>query len=223
MTLEDVIILLKSAESVDSIIERTEEILELFPVLKRAVGYNQNNRAHQYDLYEHSLHTVINLPRGIDDDMLYLAALLHDVGKPDCRIIDYKDGKLNCHYYGHPVRSEEIVQQEVIPFLEISGEILSNEDKERLLYYVRHHDDHMSLRIKHLREHLSHINMEQFKNLMLLEVADAKAHVVFDKIQRRIAVCEQLSGDYADFLLLELINNDKKQGIHTNIKGFTPI
>ena len=99
MTLEDVIILLKSAESVDSIIERTEEILELFPVLKRAVGYNQNNRAHQYDLYEHSLHTVINLPRGIDDDMLYLAALLHDVGKPACRIIDYKDGKLNCHYY----------------------------------------------------------------------------------------------------------------------------
>ena len=39
--------------------------------------------------------------KDIEDDMVYLAAMLHDIGKPDCQIYDTKDGKINMHYYGH--------------------------------------------------------------------------------------------------------------------------
>ena len=38
------------------------------------IDYDQQNWTHQYDLWQHSLHTVLGVPRGIDDDMLYLAA-----------------------------------------------------------------------------------------------------------------------------------------------------
>ena len=71
----------------------------------------KKNYAHQYDLWNHSLQTVCNLPKDIDEDMVYLAALLHDIGKPDCVIEDTRDGKINNHYYGHPKRSMEIVRQ----------------------------------------------------------------------------------------------------------------
>ena len=46
--------------------------------------YDQMNKAHQYDLWMHCIHTVLEIPKNIDDDMLYLSALLHDIGKvPD--------------------------------------------------------------------------------------------------------------------------------------------
>ena len=45
------------------------------------------------DLWMHSLHTVIGLPKETDDDMLFLATLIHDIGKPDCHTEGEKDGK----------------------------------------------------------------------------------------------------------------------------------
>lgn len=32
------------------------------------------------------------------DDMLYLAALLHDIGKPDCQVVGKREDDVNMHY-----------------------------------------------------------------------------------------------------------------------------
>ncbi len=146
------------------------------------------------NLWEHCLWTVINLPKDIDDDMIYIAGLIHDIGKPDCQTYDEKDGKVNMHYYGHPARSMEITRNEIIPYILSLGEQLSQDEQRRLIYYVEYHDDRVSLKIKHLHRHLNMgATLTEFRNLMKLQVADAKAHVMIPIVQQRIEICEQLA------------------------------
>ena len=154
MNLNELIVILRKAETIEDIDKHRDEITNLIPKAVVMVDFDQKNKAHQYDLWEHCLHTVVNLPKDIKDDMVYLAALIHDIGKPDCQIKGEKDGEAIMHYYGHPERSYEITRDEIIPTLLKKKQYLSEDDIRRLLYYVRWHDDRMSLRMKHLRAHL---------------------------------------------------------------------
>lgn len=197
MNLADLITVLREADSASDIDKHRVDIVQLIPKVKIMLDFNQQNYAHQYDLWEHCLQTVVGLSKDIDDDMVFLAAMLHDIGKPDCQTYDTKDGKVNMHYYGHPQRSMEIVKNEIIPELLSKGESLSDDEKRRLLYYVEYHDDRVSLRMKHLRRHLNMgVSLQEFQNLMRLQVADAKAHVMIPVVQQRIEICEKLAGEY---------------------------
>lgn len=197
MNFRHILLQMKTATHIEELSGLTEEIVKLIPQAAVMVGYDQSNHAHQYDLWQHCLHTVLNLPRNQDDDMLYLAALLHDIGKPDCRCCSNREGDTNAHYYGHPLRSMEIVRDDVIPALTANGIVLTTEEQRRLLYYVEYHDDWISLRQKHLRRHLGMASLAEFQNLMLLQMADAKAHTMLPIIEERIRICQTWAGDYA--------------------------
>ncbi len=186
----------KSAKTYEDIDEIRADIIRLISKVRIMFNYDQQNSYHQYNLWEHCVHTVLNLPKGIDDNMLYLAALLHDIGKPYCQCTGKRAEDKDKHYYGHPLKSMEIVRDEVIPHLEELDISLSTEDKQRLLYYVEYHDDRISLRPKHLQRHLKLASFEEFQKLMLLQVADAKAHVMQPLIEQRIEICGQWTGDY---------------------------
>lgn len=200
MKFEELLNLLKSAQSPTEINDKREEIAELIPKIRIMFDFDQKNRAHQYDLWMHCVHTVANLPKNIQDDMLYLAALLYDIGKPDCQACGKRADDTNMHYYGHPKRSMEIVRDEVIPALSEKGVVLSANCQRRLLYYVEYHDDRVSLRIGHLKRHLQLASLEEFQHLMMLEAADAKAHVQIPIVAERLKICETLSGAYAEEL-----------------------
>ena len=81
MQFEAFINLLKSAKNPEIIDAHREEIAEWIPHVRRMFEYDQQNAAHQYDLWMHCVHTVVGIPRNLEDDMLYLAALLHDITK----------------------------------------------------------------------------------------------------------------------------------------------
>ena len=193
---EELIQLLKTAEDVQKIDKCREEIAQWIPQVRTMFEYDQQNAAHQFDLWMHCVHTVVGIPRNLEDGMLYLAALLHDIGKPDCQVRGKRPDDTDMHYYGHPMRSKEIVETEVIPFLLEKGAVLTEEDRQRLIYYVEHHDDRMSLRLKHVREHLNiPVSFETFQKLMLLEVSDALAHVQIPIVAERVQICSALAGE----------------------------
>lgn len=94
-------ILLQDRPSI-AVKENEEWIFELIPELRICKGFNQNNEWHIYDVYEHILHVLDNVP---SDITLRLTALFHDVGKPLCYVEDqFKVG----HFYGHWDKSKEI-------------------------------------------------------------------------------------------------------------------
>lgn len=201
MNLADLITILRESDSAADIDRHRPDIIQLIPKVKIMLDFNQQNYAHQYDLWEHCLQTVAGLSKDIDDDMVFLAAMLHDIGKPDCQTYDTRDEKVNMHYYGHPQRSMEIVKDAIIPELLSKGESLRDDEQRRLIYYVEYHDDRVSLRMKHLRRHLNMgVSLQEFQNLMRLQVADAKAHVLIPVVQQRIEICGKLAGEYGEEL-----------------------
>ena len=209
MRFEELIQLLKTSEDVQEINKCREEIAEWLPQVRKMFEYDQQNGAHQYDLWMHCVHTVVGMPRNLTDDMLYIAALMHDIGKPDCQVKGNRPDDKDMHYYGHPVRSKEIVETEVIPYLLEKGAPLSEDDIHRLIYYVAHHDDRMYLTVECVKEHLDvPVTFETLQNLMHLEVADALAHVQIPVVVRRVEVCSALAGEEGRKLYEQIWNGE---------------
>ena len=82
----------------------SDVIFQILPELAETDGYDQRNPHHDRNLWKHLLDTMAGVE---PDTALRLAALLHDVGKPVCRIIDDEG---IAHYAGHPQASASLAR-----------------------------------------------------------------------------------------------------------------
>ena len=82
-----------------------ETVCQIVPELTPAVGFDQKNPHHCYDVYTHS---VKALGQVRPEPALRLAALLHDIGKPACFSLD---GQGVGHFYGHEGESARLAEQ----------------------------------------------------------------------------------------------------------------
>lgn len=82
-----------------------ETVCQIVPELTPAVGFDQKNPHHCYDVYTHS---VKALGRVRPEPALRLAALLHDAGKPACFSLDEQGVG---HFYGHEGESARLAEQ----------------------------------------------------------------------------------------------------------------
>ncbi|MCJ7691441.1 MAG: CCA tRNA nucleotidyltransferase, partial [Clostridiaceae bacterium] len=87
------------------LLEETKLLGFILPELQKAVGFNQLNPHHDKDIFNHTLSVVENCPLSLN---LRVAALLHDIAKPDCFTLD-KSGV--GHFYGHDKKSVMLTQQ----------------------------------------------------------------------------------------------------------------
>lgn len=75
----------------------SDVIATIIPEMEPCIGFEQNNKYHQYTVYEHIAHAVANY-KGTDVSVK-VALLLHDIGKPQCYTEDENGG----HFHGHGV------------------------------------------------------------------------------------------------------------------------
>lgn len=85
----------------------SDVIATIIPEMEPCIGFEQNNKYHQYTVYEHIAHAVANY-KGTDVSVK-VALLLHDIGKPQCYTEDENGG----HFHGHGVPSRDIAEQEL--------------------------------------------------------------------------------------------------------------
>lgn len=81
------------------ILDDTRVLDEIIPELTSGRGMEQNAAFHSHDVLEHSLRTAL-----YSDKSVRLAALLHDIGKPYCRIYDGNS-------YRHAEEGERIARE----------------------------------------------------------------------------------------------------------------
>ncbi len=115
----------------NTLINYKDIIANFIPELKPCFGFNQNNPYHAHDVYCHICYVVSYTK---PDFISRLAALLHDIGKPQAYSEEIKDGKIRGHFYNHADISLSISRI-------IANRLkLSNEEKSKLYYLVKEHD-----------------------------------------------------------------------------------
>ena len=102
----------------------------------------------------------------------------------------------------------EIVRDIVIPELDRQGYVIPCFDVQELLYYVKYHDDHVSVKLKHVRRHTKMASFGMFQNLMLLQMSDAKAHIQIPVIAERAEICGRLAGEEGRLLYQRILDGE---------------
>lgn len=142
--------------------EQRDLLAAAIPELSPCFDFAQNSAFHVYDVYTHTVKVTEAIP---PEPVLRLAALLHDIAKPHCCVMEGK----TTHFKGHPGESAKI-----------AGTVLKRLHAERntietVQTLIRHHDDFACCREEGLLRLLSEVSPERAEMLFALMEADNRA------------------------------------------------
>lgn len=152
-------------DDVYTILKQNEEkLFELIPELKNCKGFEQNNKWHIYDVYEHILHVV----SGIEPNVyLRLSALFHDIGKP---LTYTEDVNGVGHFYNHWIESIQIFEKYQSKF------DLSKEEESLIANLIFYHDINIEkMDAKEINKMIRIIGSKNIELLFSLKRADLLA------------------------------------------------
>ena len=130
------------------------------PELAPTVGFQQHSRHHVHDVFGHIATVVEGVP---PTDELRLAALLHDIGKPETFTMD-ESGE--GHFYGHAGVSAAIAETV------LRGLKASNALREEVVWLVKHHMDRYPCEEKTARRCLSRHGLARMERLLQFQACD---------------------------------------------------
>ena len=137
------------------------DVLGVFiPEIMAMVGLEQFNPHHIYDVWEHTVKVVSNSPHG---KVFRLAALFHDIGKPECFSLDSRGVG---HFHGHPHISADMASS-IMRRLRFDHKTIS-----AVIPIIEFHDTRPPAEPKSIRRLLSKIGSEAFEGLLSIKRAD---------------------------------------------------
>lgn len=137
----------------------------ILPEVERTFGVVQQGPKHarEYEIGEHSLLTLLHTPS--KDPLVRLAALLHDIGKPDT-VATEKDG--NVTFYNHDVAGGRLALQVAKRFN------LSKKETDKLYRLVRWHlftvDENQT--DSAIRRFIKNVGLENIADMLALRIGD---------------------------------------------------
>jgi tRNA nucleotidyltransferase (CCA-adding enzyme) len=123
----------------------------------------QNNPYHKYNVGEHTLVAMQNIPPSLT---LRLVMFFHDLGKITCKSTDAAG--IN-HFYKHSLISENIVHR-------VATELkFSNELRNDVAKLVKYHDTDIIPEVRWIRKYISKVGKETVLNMFHIRRADILA------------------------------------------------
>ena len=176
--------------------ERLEEAYELgltnifLPEFDRMMQTPQNNPYHLYDVGRHTLQVM----RAVSaTSVLRYAALLHDVGKPECKTTDETGVD---HFYGHQELSAKMART-ILRRLK-----LDNDTIDQVCRLVRNHDYGLSgdgPGMKSFRRFVAQLGAEHFADFLEIRKGDMAGQSAYHLEQRR-QVIAHMEAMYAEII-----------------------
>lgn len=143
----------------------------IIPELVPTFDFDQNNKYHIHDVYNHILYVVDYCKTNKFE--IKLAALMHDIGKPNTYVVDEK----GCgHFYTHPEISWEITKEVLDKRLR-----LTREQADRVLELVKYHDIMIADTKASLKRMLNKHGEDWLRDWFILKQADMDDHVYPNK------------------------------------------
>ncbi len=139
--------------------EYPDVICTVIPELAPSVGFDQKNPHHIYDIYTHTAKAVEMIK---PEPALRLAALLHDVGKPET----FSEVNGVGHFYGHGERSVEL--SEII----LKRLKCDNKTLKTVTMLIKHHDPVIQAERSAVQKKMRKLTPELMYDLLELKSAD---------------------------------------------------
>jgi len=145
------------------ILQSTNLLEHILPEIIPCIGFNQHHPYHDKDVYEHTLSVLDNTPSKL---ILRLAALLHDISKPDCFTLDEKG---TGHFYTHEIKSAK-ASENILKALKFDN----NTIKTVTLLIKEHMTKSTPLNSSSIKRYINRVGIENLEDLFQLQVADIK-------------------------------------------------
>lgn len=176
----------------------------VLPELDDAFATQQNHPHHMYNVGEHLMQCLLHTRA---DKSLRLAALLHDIGKPQTKTTD-ADG--TDHFHGH-VEVSARMAVDILKRLKFDNDTITKVQK-----YVKYHDYNAEPNARAVRRAVNKIGAEYFPQVLELRRADTLAQSTYQQAEKleRIAVIARLYSEIMEkqqcvsLKTLEITGND---------------
>ena len=144
----------------------------ILPEFDEMMECEQNTPHH---MYTEGLHTVKAMQGVPNDKVLRLTMLMHDMGKPACKVTD-ENGR--DHFHGHPAVSEKI-SREIFSRLKFD-----NATRDIVCALVANHDVRPELRKKPIRRLIAKTGTQIFPALFTVNRADILAQSMYKRDEK---------------------------------------
>ena len=185
------------------LIEYRDVIGVIIPELIPCFDFDQKNKHHMFNIYDHIAHAVGCSPNVPE---VRMALLLHDIGKPPCFTVDENGVG---HFYGHGKVSEEI-SAPILKRLRFSSAF-----QETVLTLISNHDIDISPTKKIVKRRLSKFGEDNLRLLIAVQLGDSLAHVCnqfnpHDEFENVIELIDEIVNEGQAFTIgqLEISGND---------------
>ncbi len=147
------------------------------PEIAMSVGFDQRNKHHIYNVWEHTVRAVCNTPK---DLTCRLVMLLHDCGKPYTFSVDAEG---TGHFYGHA----KVSACKAEAFFERSG--AGNSIKDICCSLINLHDSDLFSGERSIRRWLGKLGLDNLLRLIDIKRADnlAQAPEYMDRLEKLAA------------------------------------
>lgn len=139
----------------------------LFSILPELISLKecqQLHPAHIYNVLDHTIKVVMSVPK---DPLLRVSALLHDIGKPTCKIVS-DDGVE--HFWGHEKEGAKIANK-LLCKLGFDKEFIN-----KVTRIIEVHDIKIQPSVQEVKKAIEDIGKDIFGQLLILQRADLLAH-----------------------------------------------
>jgi len=174
--------LLCGKRMLDVLLGYPEVLGVIMPEILPAVGFDQRNRHHCYDVWEHTARATAAVEA---DSVLRWTMLLHDLGKPDSFVLDEKGSG---HFYGHSEKSVFFAAG-ILERLK-----MDHKRRDQILTLIRWHDSALYPSEKCVRRALRKFGEQGLFQLIAVQRADNLAqHPAYLQKQLHLDSVEQLT------------------------------
>jgi len=145
-----------------TLLEYSEIIGIIIPEIIDMIGFEQNTKYHDLDVWNHTVKSVGKTPSEI---VLRLTLLLHDIAKPSC--YTYSEGK--GHFHGHQATGAEMAKR-ILSRLKYDNDTI-----QTVTTLILFHDAEIVPENKAIKRWLNRLGEPKLRLLLEVKKADAKA------------------------------------------------